>query len=101
VSVKVIVPLPLLIVRRVVQPPAGLGAIWTVTVVFGEAVIVKLTVPAVQTGLPRLGGEAGPPPPPVVVKVNWVTEFIDAPALNSGFAPFVPFALIKPIVELT
>ena len=100
VSVTVMVPLPLLVVNRVVQLPASnVAEDWTVMVVPGKAVMAKVSVPSDQVGLPRLN--APEPLPPIVVNVKEVTELRTAPAVYLGLAFEVPEVLMNPRMEFT
>ena len=96
----VTVPLPLLVVNRVVQLPAfSVGEYWTVMVLLGGAVMAKERMPPDQAGLARL--KEPDPLPPIVVKVKEVTELRTEPAVYSGLAWEVPVVLMKPRVEST
>lgn len=100
VSVTVIVPLPLLVVSRVLQLPGfRVAEYWTVMVLSGGAVMSKERMPPDQAGLARLNEPE--PLPPIVVNVKEVTELRTEPAVYLGLALEVPVVLMKPRVEFT
>ena len=99
VSMTVTVPLPLLVVTRVVQLPAfSVVEDWTVMVLPGKAVMAKVSVPPDQTGLLKLSEPE--PLPPIVVNVKEVVELRTAPSVYLGLAFEVPVIFMKPRREL-